>query len=55
MNNPILLVCEGSSEENYIAQLNSFFVMRIPNAEYLFPIMLTVVNILSYVINIMRF
>lgn len=25
MNNPILLVCEGSSEENYIAQLNRLF------------------------------
>lgn len=25
MNNPILLVCEGSSEENYITQLNRLF------------------------------
>lgn len=31
MNNPILLVCEGSSEENYIIQLNRLF--RYPDSD----------------------
>ena len=31
MNNPIMIVCEGSSEENYIIQLNRLF--RYPDSE----------------------